>query len=215
MPTANLTREGCWWAAPGVQNGWESGSSVQSGNPSQGGNYRTKIAFSTAGLEIGKSQKLVVSVKLSQESFPQRCKGVLSANGTIAYNKVTNSACTDMSDELKADAIATSVAYKDAKGAAAYSGSSSTASGEKLYFIFDTDELEADKTYYVYVISTATSRSWVKGSTSSVVATLTYEDFFCVRIGNDRHAVYLHDGPGFSKYRPYIRKGTEWLPYDG
>lgn len=219
MAASILNRTGCWWAAPGVQNSWNSSSSVQSGTPSQGGNYRSKIAFSTAGLTIGKSQKLVVEITLSNNSFPQRCKGVLSANGDIEYNDVQNSACTDMSDTLNASAIATSVSYKDADGASAYTGDSSVASGKKFYFIFDTDGIEADKTYYVYVIQTAKSNSWVKGTASSVVATLTYDDYYCVRIGNgnghDKHAVYIHDGTSFVKYRPYIHDGTDWQPYDG
>ena len=173
MTTSALTILNSWHGT-GSSNSWTDGGNVQCGTPSQGGNYRSKIAISTAGLIIGKSSKLVLSIKVNNESCPAHCNGILTDLDITDPGDVQNSNATGPSTELSNAAIATSAACNE-------DGSAYPAkwvdSGSTFYFVFDTDHLQADKTYYVYVIRTATSNTWVKAAESALAATLTYVSY--------------------------------------
>ena len=162
------------WHGTGSTKSWTDGGNIQCGTPSQGGNYRSKIAISTAGLVIHESSRLVVSIKVSNESYPAHCSGILTELDIADPGDVQNSNATAPSADLSAAAIATSVAFNQ-DGSAFPSKWVDT--GSTFYFVFDTEQLQADKTYYVYVIRTATSNTWVKGKESNVEATLTYTSY--------------------------------------
>lgn len=170
MTTSALTIINSWHGT-GSTNSWTDGSNLQCGTPNQGGNYRTKIAISTEGLVIGKSSKLVLAIKVNNESYPAHCNGILTELDIDDPGDVQNSNATGPSTELKNAAIATSIAcYEDGTAYPA----KWVDSGSTFYFVFDTDQLQAGKTYYIYAIRTATSDTWVKAAESSLAATLTY-----------------------------------------
>lgn len=170
MTTSALTIINSWHGT-GSTNSWTDGNNVQCGTPSQGGNYRSKIAISTAGLVIGKSSKLVLAIKVNNESYPAHCNGILTDLDIEDPGNVQNSNSTGPSDDLSNAAIATSIACNE--DGTSYP-SKWVDTGSTFYFLFDTDRLQADKTYYVYVIRTATSNTWVKAAESALSATITY-----------------------------------------
>lgn len=173
MATTTLTPIDSW-RATGTDSEWTNDYNIWSGTPSQGGNYRTKIAFSTAGLLISKSEKFVVAIKVNNSSYPAGCSGVLTELDISDPGDVQNNNATGPSDELSAAAIATSVACNE-DGSAFSSGW--VGEDTIFYFVFDSTQLKADKTYYVYVIRSSSGSSWVQAYKSGVSATLTYSSY--------------------------------------
>lgn len=171
---ANATLVKNIWYAKGTDSSWHDGTALQSGTPSQGGNYRSKIAISTEGLVIGKSTKLAIAIKINNKSYPAHCNGILTDLDITDPGDVQNSNATGPSTMLSNAQIAKSIAY-NANGTAYPSGW--VESGSTFYLIFFTDKLQANKTYYVYVIRTATSNSWVKAAESAVTPTLNYTSY--------------------------------------
>lgn len=212
MATAELTKGFCGYGESNTSS-WDSSLSIYSGE-SGGTYYIGKLELSTAGLEIGKSQSLVIDVELNTNSSPKGCIGVLSTRGDLKPYQVPNSDNSGPSATVLGDGFI----------ASSYASPQKTdmASGEHFTLTFNTDKIESDKVYYLYLMrslhfSGYTGSGYCRTTNGRVVATLTYEDYYCVQIGNgsgfDKYAIYIHDGTSFAKYREYIHDGTGWVPY--
>lgn len=192
---------------------WDESATMYSGE-SSGTYYVGKLELSTAGLEIGKSQSLLIDVELNTTSSPKGCMGVLSTCGDLKPSQVANGKNSGPSTALLGEGFIAS-SYASPQEA-------NMASGEHFTLTFETDQIEADKVYYLYLmrslhVSGYTGSGYCRTTKGRVTATLTYEDFYCVQLGNgsgfDKHAIYLHDGTNYGKYRLYTHDGTDWKPY--
>lgn len=212
MATAVLTKGYCGYGETDTSS-WDDSVSIYSGE--DGGTYYVgKLELSTAGLEIGKSQSLLIDVELNTLSSPKGCIGVLSTRGDLKPSQVPNSKNSGPSTTLLGDGFIASSYASPQK--------SNMASGEHFTLTFDTDKIESDKTYYLYLmrslhVSGYTGSGFCRTTKGRVTATLTYEDYYCVQIGTgsgfDKHAIHLHDGTSYGKYRLYTHDGTSWKPY--
>ena len=212
MATAVLTKDYCGYGESNTSS-WDDSSTIYSGE-SGGTYYVGKLELSTEGLEIGESQSLLIDVELNTTSSPKGCIGVLSTRGDLKPSQVANSKNSGPSETLLGEGfIASSYASPQ---------NTNMASGEHFTLTFDTNKIESDKTYYLYFMrslhaSEYTGSGYCRTTKGRVIATLTYEDYFCVQIADgssfDKHAIHLHDGIAYGKYRLYMHDGASWKPY--
>lgn len=176
MAVAKLTIKDSRYST-NVTGAWKgtSETNIWSGTPSNNSySYFSYIEIAVGDLDVVKSTKLVLQLELTQASYLGGVLGVLAAT-RLASNKVQNSAHTGMSTSLSEAAIATSKACNES--GTEYANSSTTyKSGNLFYLIFDTTDLMANTTYYVYLIPSATSHTWLSSARSKVTAELTYVD---------------------------------------
>ncbi len=196
-----------------VTGAWKGTSEPQiwSGDPSNNAyHYFSRIELATGDLVIDHSTKLVLRLRLTQGSYLGGCIGVLS-EALLNATDVCNSSYTGMSDELSAASIATSKACNEDGTEYPYDNTT-YASGNYFYLIFDTRAIKANTTYYVYLIPTATSKSWVSSERAGVTAMLSYVSDHYVRIGvnMEKHIPYVRFNGNFVKYKPYQRRGGVW-----
>ena len=221
MKTATLPITGGWYAVGGSAT-FEESETLYSGRGtgSDGStyNYRSKVAISTDGLKISKSNKLVVAVQVSQLSSPIGCMGVLTQKNITTPSDVQNADATGASEELLDGALATSYAYKDAEGAEL--AETNQTANSYFYFIFDTKAIKAGQTYYIYLIRTHSNGYTGTGfcaTKTSLISPLLYYSYAGLGYIHDGteskpHAAYIHNGTEYKRHITYKHNGTEWKP---
>ena len=169
--------------ATGSSATWTSGSLIS--GVSGTSNFRSRITLSFGETKFNKSEKLVVKITINTQSSPAGCYGVLHADGDIPpyevvsdtyYSGATNAPHPD----LLANCIAESYPYEDADGTTIHTGSNKQ-SGFSFYFVFNTNELQPNTDYYVYVMRNiysgcGTTSGLTQAAQSGIAATLTYSD---------------------------------------
>lgn len=191
--TANLSISDSSLAQAGMES-WTSSESIKSGESSDGYFYRSKITFSTTGLTIDSSSKLVVKVTVTQQSSPKGCMGVLTTNGDLGGSEVQNSTTSGPSTALSDSAIATSYAYVD-EDKTEISGTN-LAADSVFYLVFDTNEIAADTTYYLYLIRTTdhyTGTGFTGTTIDNVELTLTYDNGTSSSGRWYKYSTYIYD----------------------
>lgn len=169
--------------ATGGSSTWTSGSLISGVSGSS--NFRSRITLSFGETNFKKSEKLVVKVTINTLSSPSGCYGVLHADGSIPIGKVVsdtynNGATNAPHPDLLANCIAESYPYEDAAGTIVHTGSNKQV-GFTFYFVFNTDKLQPNTDYYVYVMRNiytgcGTTSGFTQAAQSGIEATLTYSD---------------------------------------
>ncbi len=214
MPTAELTISGSKYSTS-VSSDWVDDTPIWSGNPSNNSyQYYSRIQIETGDLVISKSKRLVVHLRLTGTSYLGACRASLSTE-RLKRSEVCNSSYTGRSEKLKASELATCKVC-DSSGKEYEYGGDTYSSGRHFYFYFDTKDIKPNTTYYVYLIPTSTSKSWLESNRSQVDATLEYVSDRHVHISNGeslkKYVAHIHDGTKFKKHEPYIFDGSEWKP---
>lgn len=155
---------------------WTSTSVIWSGSPPSGGHYCTKLSINvpTGSLDDGISKQLALELPLYDKSYPIGCMAVLSDNGNLTGAQVYNDSVSGPSDTLLASALATSIAY-NGDGSPFPAGAFDE--GDTFYLFFNTEAIEEDKTYYVYIMRSdhySLDNTWLEVSVASVKPTLYY-----------------------------------------
>lgn len=142
---------------------------IKSGCPYYSGDrYVSKIRL-TSPSSIDAHTKLAVAVELNKNSYVSECMAVLSTSEVVP-NSILDAYTLDMSTTLSNATIATCNCAKYADGED-YSDKVVEA-GKTAYFIFDNVEITADTSYYVYLLPTSNSHSWLSSNDSLVTAKL-------------------------------------------
>jgi hypothetical protein len=146
-------------------------------------NYRSKIKISIGDYLI-KSSRLVVALTIDTQSSPAGTYAVLSADDSFTPKAVTSSETYSSnthkpSAELLATAIAESYPHEDAEGTKVHTGSNKQ-NGFTFYYVFDTDQLQPNTDYYVYVMrniysACGTTSGYTRAPVGKIVITLDYE----------------------------------------
>ena len=176
MAVANLTITDSRYST-NVTGSWKgtSETNIWSGEPSNNDySYFSYIEIAVGDLDVVSSTQLKLRLELNQASYLGGVLGVLAAT-KLASTKIQNSAHTGMSSTLSDAAIATSKACNESGEEYAHS-STTYKSGNYFYLFFDTTDISANTTYYVYLLPTATKNCWVSSARSKVNAELTYID---------------------------------------
>ena len=188
------------WAAEDFRTGYASGNQ-----------WRSKLVLPVGDAAIGKSTRLVVGMSpYDYTVWPGTVKAVLSADGSLtpaqvlSQNKV-GSYRNGPHEDLLAVSIAQSVAYSDEAGTSEVKYSTSMKKGQTFYFVFDTDALKANTTYYLYAMRDCSSSSYagftVIDELSFITASLTYEKV-------SGSYMYYRSSAGTVKCEAYANDGT-------
>lgn len=133
--------------------------------------YRGKIQFSTNNIVISSSSKLVVNITISELAYScYYLRARLVENMDIAPDTYYDDSLAISSTLKNATKAISSVKIN---GANVSSGK--YAVGTKLQFIFDTNIIEAGKTYQIYVGQEESSSAYTSIDISSIV--LTHESY--------------------------------------
>lgn len=199
-----------------VSGDWLESNTIWSGNPSNNDyQYYSRIQIEVGDIDITKSKQLVVHLQLTATSYLGACRASLSPE-RLKRSEVCNSSYTGRSEKLKASELATCKACNSSGEEYEYS-STTYGDGRHFYFYFDTTEIKPNTTYYVYLIPTSTSKSWLESARSTVTATLTYVSDKYAHISNGdsfkKHVANIHNGTSFKKYKQYTFDGLAWKPY--
>ena len=182
MAETILTITGCWY---GITN-WVSDGNIKAGELADNVFYRGKLAVSTAGLKITESQRLTLALETTTAlSFPWGCSAYLSDLDITDPSKTTQSSYINPSDTL-ANATLASAKARFADGT---TGTATVGPGTKIYYDLDSNQIEADKTYYIYLISTTKDESAVWSHKDKALVVITYAS---------THPLYIEEGVGAS-----------------
>ena len=182
MAETNLPITECWYAVTEwISDGW-----IMAGKLAPDVFYRAKIAVSTVGLKITESQRLTLALETTVNlSFPWGCSAFLSDLDITDPSKTTQGSNINPSDML-ANATLASAKARFADGT---TGTTTVGPGTKIYYDLDSDQIKADKTYYIYLISTTKAESAVWSHKDKALVVLTYAS---------THPLYIEEGVGAS-----------------
>ena len=169
------------WAAEDFRTGYNGGDQ-----------WRSKLVLPIGNTAIGKSTRLTVKLTVGDWAcYPGTMTAVLSADGTLTPAQVLSANTVGVyrngphDDLVKGSGfIAQCHPFEDEAGTTVLSyGEQLQARTGIFYLIFDTDQLKANTTYYIYAMRDCPS-SKMGGFTvcrfSGISATLTYEDAYTV-----------------------------------
>ena len=152
-------------------------------------NYRSRIVVNTGDLRLAKSEKLVVTVVLDGTSSPAGTYAVLTKDGSFTPKTALSSDTVGgnvhmPSAALLNSAIAESYPYEDQDGTKVHTGSNK-GYGFVYYYVFDTEQLKSNETYYIYVVRNiytgcGTTSGYTVGSNSKMTCVLTYKDHYTI-----------------------------------
>lgn len=200
------------WASDDYRVGYASGI-----------HWRSKIVLPISDdLAIGKSTKLAVAITIGEyTSYPGATSAVLSADGDLTPAQVLSADKVGIyrngpHADLLATSLAESRAYYDAEGTSQIPYGTSQSKNNVFYFVFDTTELKAGQTYYIYAVRNTPAdytglTGFVRAPLDKMSATLTYESTYTVSVS---HFGVAEDGTQVSlDWQSYtVEAGSSFTP---